>query len=50
METPQDSTTSMDETFTEGSNSMTLSDFMGWNLEANDEAKTETPEAPDETV
>ncbi|KAF2323418.1 hypothetical protein GH714_035369 [Hevea brasiliensis] len=50
-EMPQESTLPMDETATEGPNSMTLSDFMGWNFESNDtEAKKESSGNSDETI
>uniref|UniRef100_A0A2C9UZD7 PRONE domain-containing protein n=2 Tax=Manihot esculenta TaxID=3983 RepID=A0A2C9UZD7_MANES len=50
-ETPQESTSPMDETASEGPNSMTLSDFMGWTMESNDsDAKNEADEIPDEEI
>ncbi|KAJ9190200.1 hypothetical protein P3X46_001427 [Hevea brasiliensis] len=50
-ETPQESTPPMDDPATEGPNSMTLSDFMGWNFESNDtEAKKEPAGNSDEIV
>ncbi|KAJ9179201.1 hypothetical protein P3X46_011016 [Hevea brasiliensis] len=50
-EMPQESTLPMDETATEGPNSMTLSDFMGWNFESNDtEAKKDSTGNSDETI